>query len=71
MEIALPFDFWSRRFDGMSDRELVGYLKSLCGKLNMAKYTKNRRGPKKKVTKIRDPKVNHVSTFKILKERKK
>jgi hypothetical protein len=70
MEIALPFDFWKRRIGGMDDRELAAYLKMLCGKLNISKYTKSRRGTKKKVTKIRDPKVNHVSTFKILKERK-
>jgi hypothetical protein len=70
MEIALPFEFWTRRIDGMSDRELAAYLKSVSGKLNLSKYTKSRRGPKKKVSKKRDPKINHVSTFKILKERK-
>jgi len=70
MEIALPFEFWSRRIDGMSDRELAAYLKALSAKINMSKYTKSRRGTKKKVTKIRDPKVNHRSTFKILQERK-
>ena len=70
MEIALPFEFWSKRIDGMSDRELSGYLKSLSDKINMAKFEKSRRGPKKKVTKTYDPKVNHVSTFKILQERK-
>ncbi len=65
MEIALPFEFWSKRIDGMSDRELGGYLKTLSGKIDMAKFAKSRRGPKKKVTKIYVPKVNHVSTFKI------
>ena len=70
MEIALPFDFWSKRIDGMSDRDMAGYLKSLCGRINMAKFKKSRRGPKKKVTKTYDPKVNHVSTFKILQEQK-
>jgi hypothetical protein len=70
MEIALPFSSWSRRIDGMTNRELAGYLKSLAAGIAMSKYTKSRRGPKKKVTKIRDPKVNHVSTFKILQERK-
>jgi hypothetical protein len=70
MEIALPFDFWSRRIDRMSDRELCGYLKLVSGKINMAKFTKSRRGPKKKVKKVYDPKVNHVSTFKVLQERK-
>jgi len=70
MTIALPFEFWSRRFDGMTDREFCGYLKALTGKINMSKFAKSRRGPKKKVTKTYDPKVNHVSTFKILQERK-
>lgn len=69
MEIALPFEFWSKRIDGMSDRELSGYLKTLSGRIDMAKFAKSRRGPKKKVTKTYDPKVNHVSTFKILQER--
>ena len=44
--------------------------RGLSGKLNMSKFVKSRRGTKKKVTKKRDPKVNHVSTFKILQERK-
>jgi hypothetical protein len=70
MEIALPFEFWSSRIDRMSDRDLGGYLQSLSGKINMAKFTKSRRGPKKKVAKKYDPKVNHVSTFKVLNERK-
>ncbi len=54
----------------MSDRELSGYLKTLSGRLDMSKSAKGRRGPKKKATKIYDPKVNHVSTFKIPQERK-
>jgi len=70
MAIALPFEFWSDRFDAMPDREFCKYLKALSGKLNMSKFTKSRRGPKKKVTKKYDPKVNHVSTFKLLQERK-
>lgn len=70
LEIALPFEFWSKRIDGMSDRELGGYLKSLSGKINMTKFRKSRRGPKKKVTKTYDPKVKHVSTFKVLQERR-
>ena len=70
MAIALPFEFWSERFDAMPDREFCKYLKELSGKLDMSKFTKSRRGPKKKVTKKYDPKVNHVSTFKLLQERK-
>jgi hypothetical protein len=70
MEIALPFDFWASHFDTMPDREFCRYLKSLTCKINMSKFAKSRRGPKKKVTKIYDPKVNHVSTYKVLQKRK-
>ena len=71
MEIALPFEFWSERFDAMPDEEFCGYLRTLSSKIDVSKFTKSRRGPKKKVTKTRDPKVNHVSTFRILQERRK
>ena len=70
MDIALPFEFWSERFDAMPDEEFCGYLKELSGKIDMSKFAKSRRGPKKKVVKAYDPKVNHVSTFKVLQERK-
>jgi hypothetical protein len=70
MAIALPFEFWSQRFDTMPDRTYCKYLKALSGKINVSRFTKSRRGQKKKVTKKRDPKVNHVSTFKVLQERK-
>jgi hypothetical protein len=71
MAIALPFEFWSGRFDGMSDGKFCEYLKMLSGKLDISKFVKKQRGQKKKVTKKYDPKVNHVSTFKVLQERKK
>ena len=70
LKIALPFEFWSQRIEGMSDRELGAYLKKVCGKIRLSRFVKSRRGPKKKVKKTYDPKVNHVSTFKILNEKK-
>ena len=70
MEIALPFEFWSDRFDAMPDEDFCGYLKELSSKIDVSRFTKSRRGPKKKVTKKHDPKINHVSTFRILQERK-
>ena len=70
MAIALPFAFWSRRFDRMGDREFADYLKRLSDRIVPSKYAKSRRGVNKKVVKVYDPKVNHVSTFKILQDRK-
>ena len=53
MEIALPFEFWSERFDAMPDEEFCGYLRTLSSKIDVSKFTKSQRGPKKKVTKAR------------------
>ena len=44
-----------------------GWLKK---RIDLSRYPKSRRGPKKKVVKIFDPNVNHVSTAKILQQRK-
>jgi hypothetical protein len=38
----------------MEDREWAAYLKSLGAKINMKKFTKSKRGPKKRVKKIYD-----------------
>ena len=51
MAIAWPFEFWSHRFDTMPVREFCEYLKALSRKVNISKFVKSRRGPKKKVTK--------------------
>jgi len=45
-------------------------LRKVCERIDLSRYPKSRRGPKKKVVKIFDPNVNHVSTAKILQERK-
>ena len=61
---------WSQVIDGLTDREFGVLLKELCRRMDMKRYPKTRRGPKKKVVKEYDPAVNHVSTAQVLKERK-
>ena len=70
MEIAIPPLEWSHRIDGLTDREFGVMLKELCRRMEMKRYPKTHRGPKKKVVKEYDPAVNHVSTAQVLKERK-
>jgi hypothetical protein len=70
MEVALPYEYWSNKFDNMTPRRYAAYLKSLAANVDVYKFQKNRRGPKKKVKKKFAPKVNHVSTFQILNDRK-
>jgi len=70
MEIAIDEAEWSRAIDGLTDRQFGMLLRRLCERLDLRCYPKSRRGPKKKVVKIFDPKVRHVSTAKILQERK-
>jgi hypothetical protein len=69
MEIQLPFEYWSQRFDKMTPKQYATYLKSVAKRIDVNKYQKNIRGPKKKVKKKKDPKVNHVSTYRILQAR--
>jgi hypothetical protein len=70
MEIAIVGAEWSRAIDDVTDCQFGKVLSVLCERLDFRRYPKSRRGPKKKVVKIFDPKVSHVSTAKILKERK-
>jgi hypothetical protein len=70
MEIAIDEAAWSGCVDSLTDRQFALGLRKLCERVNLARYPKSRRGPKKKVVKIFHPNVNHVSTAKILEQRK-
>ncbi len=70
MEVAIPPKEWSVRIDGLSDREFGSVLLKLCRRIDVSRYPKSHRGPKKKVVKKYDPAVKHVSTAQVLKDRK-
>ena len=70
MEVAIPPKEWSRRIDVLSDREFGSVLLKLCRRIDVSRYPKSHRGPKKKVVKKFDPAVKHVSTAQVLKDRK-
>jgi IS4 transposase len=71
MMIVIGNDHWIV-FRDMPPGDLVRLLKKLAGKVNLAKYKKHPRGPKKpQLKRVSMKSKPHVSTARILAERKK
>ncbi len=71
MMIAIDHPHWGV-FQQMSTPKLLKILKKLAAKVNLAVYQKHPRGPKKRQPKRKhDNKTPHVSTAKIIANRKK
>jgi len=71
MMTAIPGEHWYV-FAEMTHEEFAGVLVSLAEKVDLKKYPKSRRGPKKpRPERIFDPKTPHVSTARILAGRKR
>ncbi len=68
MTIAIPEDEW-RIFQKMSTARFILTLQQLAAKVNLAKFRKHKRGPKKpRQERTRNPKQPHVSTARLLKD---
>jgi IS4 transposase len=66
MTIAIPASAW-RIFHRFTDDQLADLLRELAGKVDMAKFHKHPRGPKKPPPKKRSgAKIKHVATARIL-----
>lgn len=71
MMIALPAECWEA-FRALSLAQMAGLLTELAGRVRLAAFRKHRRGPKKKpAQRSKDAKKKHVSTARILAQRKK
>jgi hypothetical protein len=71
MMVAVPAENW-RVFQAMTTKQFAAALKEIAAHADLSRYQKSRRGPKKpppKRTKYRNG--GHVSTHKVLTERKK
>ena len=67
MMIAIPEEEWDI-FQGMSTETFIQTLQQLANKVNLAKFKKHKRGPKKpKAKRSYDSSQPHVSTAKLLK----
>jgi hypothetical protein len=69
MMIALPADRWSV-FGAMSAEQLAVSLRQMAGAIDLASYRKTSRGPKKPATRKVYRNGGHVSTHKVLLNRK-
>jgi hypothetical protein len=71
MTIAIPDDDWVV-FRQYNQREFVKFLKQLSKNINLSRFKKHPRGPKKPVAKRKtDSKHPHVATARLLAARKK
>jgi TPP-dependent 2-oxoacid decarboxylase len=71
MMIAIEYEHW-HVFQRMTIIELVKLLKKLAARVNLSKFKKSPRGPKKPQPKrIAMKNKPHVSTAKLLEQRKK
>lgn len=70
MLIALPPEEWER-FAALSPRALAKALRQVATKVNLLRYRKARRGPKKPPPEKRFKNGSHVSTHELIEKRKK
>lgn len=71
MMIAIPAPHWTI-FGQLTQRELIEVLQMLAGNVNLSRFQKHPRGPKKTTTKRKvDPTTPHVSTARLIASRKK
>ena len=70
MQIVLPQAYWRQEFGPLPADALAERLKRMAEKVNMRKYRKHPRGPKKPKPK-RSGSYQHVSTQKLINQRKR
>jgi len=71
MLIAIPEEYWIE-FRGLTKGRLLKLLRMLSQKVKLSRFKKHPRGPKKPAQKkISDPKRPHVSTAKLIANRKR
>ena len=69
MMIALPAPQWER-FRDLNAAELAAALREMARAINLTRYRKSKRGPKKPVDRKVYKNGGHVSTHKLLQGRK-
>jgi IS4 transposase len=71
MMIVLPAEFWHERFDTLTAPQMASFLVDMAQHVRLSRFKKHRRGPKKPPdSKMNKTKRAHVSTARILKQRK-
>jgi IS4 transposase len=66
LTIALPNDYWTKRYADLTPTQLARELLRIAKTVNLLRYRKHNRGPKKKTKTLNKKRRNHVSTARIL-----
>jgi hypothetical protein len=70
MEIAVPDEYWTRKYAKLTPARLARELVRIAKLTQLSRYLKHKRGPKKPVAKKNKRRRNHVSTARILAQRR-
>jgi len=70
MMIVLPAEYWNERFAEQSPRQIAQFLRQTARHIRLAAFRKHPRGPKKPPPKMNKKHRGHVSTARILSQRR-
>ena len=70
MMIVLPAEYWHERFADQTPRQLAQFLRTTAAHIRLAAFRKHSRGPKKPPPKMNKKNRGHVSTARILQQRR-
>ncbi len=70
MMIVLPADYWHERFAQQTPRQMAQFLRQAAAHIRLAAFRKHPRGPKKPPPKMNKKHRGHVSTARILQQRR-
>jgi hypothetical protein len=66
LTIALSEDYWRNAYAALKPAELAGELLRIAKSVNLARYRKHKRGPKKATQPMNKKRRNHISTARVL-----
>lgn len=66
LTIALSSQYWSKTYGSLTPRELAQKLIRIAKTVNLSRYRKHKRGPKKPKPPMSKKRRNHVSTARVL-----
>jgi hypothetical protein len=70
MMIVLPAEYWHERFAQQTPRQMARFLRQTAAHIRRAAFRKHPRGPKKPPPKMNKKHRGHLSTARILQQRR-
>ncbi len=64
--IAIPAEYWTRKYAHLSPAQMAKHLVRMARQIDLSRYRKHKRGPKKPTPKLNKKHRGHVSTARIL-----